>query len=155
MKKLNKDGSVLISVVSIVLLILIILGITLAIANSYQQRAINDHAKKQAYLNGVSIAETIAGQIYEGDKSWFVPNEGEIIELNEKDEEFDEIKLPEGYAGKVSVTIRYSNTDTSILYIQVKSTYNKQTEEMQLTMKKQDDKWYKTVYSKIGEVIDE
>lgn len=149
MKKLNKNGSVLISVVTIVLLILIIFSIIFAVANSYQKRAINEHARKQAYLNGVSIAESIAGQIYSGNSD-FIPTDNQI--------EFDDknITLPTGYGGKVSAIIKYkSANEKDVLYIQVTSTYSNQVEKLQLSMKKQNEKWYKTVYSKIGDVLDD
>ena len=63
MKKDNNRGSTIIMAIEIVLVIFIILGTALAIATSYQKRAVVEHARKQAYLNGVSVVDTIAGQI--------------------------------------------------------------------------------------------
>lgn len=144
MKKLNKDGSILVMAVSIVLLIFVILGIVLTIATSYQKRAIQEHARKQAYLNGLSIAETIAGQIAVPDPSFIPKTTSDIVDINK-------VELPNGYGGTATAKIKYVPNSEDELYIQVTSVYSSQTEEVQITMKKQDNQWYIKLYSGIGD----
>ena len=58
---------------------------------------------------------------------------------------------PEGFTGDISAKIFYSSDNSDVLYIQVSSIYNKQTEKVQLSLKNIDGKWYKVNYSKVGD----
>lgn len=145
MKKDNNRGSTIIMAIEIVLVIFIILGTALAIATSYQKRAVIEHARKQAYLNGVSVVDTIAGQIANVDNSSFLPtSQSSVVNISSVD-------LPEGFTGDISAKIFYSSDNSNVLYIQVSSIYNKQTEKVQLSLKNIDGKWYKVNYSKVGD----
>lgn len=144
MKKMNERGSTIVTGIVIVLIIFIILGTALAIATSYQKRAINEHARKQAYLNDISVIETIAGQINNSEELFLPSN-------NYTDRKITDVQLPNGHAGEISAVIKYDNNDKNIIYIQVTSIYNHQTEEIQLTLMKQSGQWKKVTYSKIGD----
>lgn len=144
MKKLNNKGSSIITGIVIVMIIFIILGTSLAIATSYQQRAVNEHARKQAYLNGVSVVDTIAGQLSHSE-SVYLPAD---ISLERK---ITNVQLPDGYTGNISAVIKYDSSDERIIYIQVTSVYQEQKEEVQLTLMKQGGTWKKVSYSKIGD----
>ncbi|MEG0451466.1 MAG: hypothetical protein RR558_00255 [Coprobacillus sp.] len=148
MKKLNEKGSIMVMVVSIILLILIVVGICFGIVTSYQKRAVNDHASKQAYLSGLSVAQSIAGQIgNEKNIENYLP-----ATVNEADDVSMTVSsLPDGTSGDITVKIKYNRSNNNILYIQVTSVYNRVTEEVQLTMQKQNNRWYTKIYSKIGD----
>lgn len=144
----NKKGSTIVTAIVVTMIVFIILGVALTVASSYQQRAINEHARKQAYLTGVSVCDVIAPKL-NTDAEHFVPSgSGEEHKIT-----ISGITLPNGMGGEVTADI-YAENDNTIL-IKVTSTYNKQTEEVQLTMQKYNDQWYKKIYSKIGETFDE
>ena len=107
MERHDERGSTIITGIVIVLIIFIVLGTALAIAVNYQKRSVYEHARKQAYLNGISVV------------------------------------------------IKYDQVNSNLLYIQVTSIYNHQTEEVQLTMQKHKNIWYKKVYSQIGDEFHE
>lgn len=144
MKKLDEKGSTIITGVVIVMIIFVILGTALGIAMNYQKRAINEHARKLAYLNAVSIVDTIAGQIGQDNSQFLPPN-------NNSERKITKVELPNFMTGDISAVIKYDANDSNVLYIQVTSTYSKQTEELQLTLLKQSGKWKKVTYSKIGD----
>lgn len=148
MKKLNNKGSTIITAIIVSMVVFIILGAALMIAQNYQQRSINEHARKQAYLNGISVADVIAVEINKNNTN-ILPDNGNI----EKD--ISNIQLPNGYGGKVTAKVIYdkkeSEINQNVLFIQVTSTYNKQTEEVQLTLQKYKNQWYKKAYTEIGE----
>lgn len=148
MKKLNEKGSILIMAVSIVMLILVILGIVLTIATSNQKRSIDEHSRKQAYLTGLSVAETIAGQIADNNAKFIPTSKDSSVNITK-------VTLSEGspYGVEVNVVIEYNNKEE--ILIKVTSTYDAIEQEVQLTMKKKDGTWYKKVYSKIGDEFDE
>lgn len=148
MKKLNNKGSTIITAIIVAMVVFIILGTALMIAQNYQQRSVNEHARKQAYLNGVSVADVIAVEIYKNNMN-VLPNHGDT----EKD--ISNIQLPKGYGGKVTAKVIYDKKETEInenvIFIQVTSIYNNQTEEVQLTLQKYKNQWYKKAYTEIGE----
>lgn len=144
MKKLDEKGSTIITGVVIVMIIFVILGTALGIAMNYQKRSINEHARKQAYLNAVSIVDAIAGQINK-ENSAFLPQNGK------SERKIKEVNLPGFMTGDISAVIKYDTKDSNVLYIQVTSTYAEQTEELQLTLLKQSGKWKKVTYSEIGD----
>lgn len=144
MKKLDEKGSTIITGVVIVMIIFVILGTALGIAMNYQKRSINEHARKQAYLNAVSVVEAIAGQISK-ENSLFLPSS------TTSERKITGVELPNQLTGDISAVIKYDDNDSNVLYIQVTSTYSKQTEELQLTLLKQSGKWKKVTYSKIGD----
>lgn len=146
MKKSNENGSTIVMGIVIVMIIFVILGTALAIALNYQQRSIDEHARKQAYLNGISVVDTIAGEI-STDNQNFIPTE------TQSEVKITDVNLPSGHTGVISAVIKYDTENKSVLYIQVTSTYNNQTEEVQLALMKQSDRWKKVSYSKIGEEI--
>ena len=154
--KNNKKGSTIVTAIVVTMIVFIILGVALTIASSYQQRAINEHARKQAYLTGISVCDVIAGEI-QAHSDDFVPNVGDEMSLyshvDENEDKKNKISLPQGIGGEVEVTIHHKSED--ILTVLVKSTYNKQVEKVQLTMQKQNNQWVKKYYSKEGEVINE
>ena len=151
MKGLNKKGSTVVTAIVIVMIIFILLTTALFIAKNYEQRSINDHAKKQAYLNGISVADVIAGQIKENN-AMVLPEEGQ------SERQITNVTLPEGYGGEVPAVVRYDihndNINKNIVFIEVTSTYNKQIQEIQLTLQYYNNEWYKKAYSKIGERFD-
>lgn len=144
MKKLDEKGSTIITGVVIVMIIFVILGTALGIAMNYQKRAVNEHARKQAYLNAVSIVDIIAGQIGNGNDQ-FLPSS------TNSERKITKVQLLDNLTGDISAVIKYDANDSNVLYIQVTSTYSKQTEELQLTLLKQSGKWKKVTYSKIGD----
>lgn len=144
MKKLDNKGSTIITGVVIVMIIFVILGTALGIAMNYQKRSINEHARKQAYLNAVSIVDIIAGQIGNGNDQ-FLPSS------TNSERKITKVQLLDNLTGDISAVIKYDANDSNVLYIQVTSTYSKQTEELQLTLLKQSGKWKKVTYSKIGD----
>lgn len=150
MKKLNNKGSTIITGIIIVMILLIITGTTLAIAYNYQKRAINEHARKQAYLNGVSVVDVIALQIVKDDS--FIP-----AAINSS-VDITDVTLPtiDGvqYGGEFR-DAKIDRIEDNVILIQLKSTYYHQTEEIQLIMQKYNGKWYKKAYSNIGEKINE
>lgn len=150
MKKLNNKGSTIITGIIIVMILLIITGTTLGIAYNYQKRAINEHARKQAYLNGISVVDAIALQVTENDS---------IIPTTINDSvEITDVTLPTvgdvQYGGEFSDVKIVCVADNTIS-IQLKSTYYNQTEEVKLTMQKYNNQWYKKAYSNIGDKINE
>lgn len=144
MKKLDEKGSTIITGVVIVMIIFVILGTALGIAMNYQKRSVNEHARKQAYLNAVSIVDIIAGQIGNGNDQ-FLPSS------TNSERKITKVQLLDNLTGDISAVIKYDANDSNVLYIQVTSTYSKQTEELQLTLLKQSGKWKKVTYSKIGD----
>lgn len=145
MKKSNQQGSTIVTGIVIVMIIFIILGTALGIATSYQRRAIDEHARKQAYLNGISVVDTIAGQIANStESSAYIPSGTTPVIITS-------IDLPENHGGELSAKIFYDNQDNNLLYIQVISKYANQTEKVQLTMQNYQNQWYKKNYSKIGD----
>lgn len=144
MKKLDNKGSTIITGIVIVMIIFVILGTALGIAINYQKRAVNEHARKQAYLNGISIVDIIAGQIGIGDNQFLPPD-------TDSEKKVQSVQLPNGYTGDISAVIKYDTNDNNVLYIQVTSIYNNQKEEVQLTLIKQSGKWKKVSYSEIGD----
>ncbi|WP_154887939.1 hypothetical protein [Longibaculum muris] len=156
MKKMNERGSTIVTGIVIVLIIFIILGTALAIATSYQKRSINEHARKQAYLNAVSVADGIAGQLnnikgYDvtptpsGQGTKFLPKKGQPIEITS-------VKLPDNAGGTVTAKIILDDNDENTIYIQVTSTYARETVKLQLTTKKMkkenknSELWYRIEY---------
>lgn len=154
MKKSNENGSTIVMGIVIVMIIFVILGTALAIALNYQQRSINEHARKQAYLNGISVVDAIAGQFNGDNANTYLPTKENPVVINE-------VSLPAtnenganiSHTGQISARIIMDNTDDNIVYIQVTSIYNKQKEEVQLTMQKYNNEWYRKVYSEIGETF--
>lgn len=150
-EKLNNKGSTIVTGIIVVMILLIIMGTALGIAYSYQIRAVNEHARKQAYLNGVSIADIVALKINENVIT--APNRIESVTL-------PNTTLPDAdgtyqYGGTIKGDIIVDEKNVNVIYIQITSTYNHQTEEVQLTMQKQGSTWYKKAYSKIGEKFNE
>lgn len=141
MKKLDEKGSTIITGVVIVMIIFVILGTALGIAMNYQKRSINEHARKQAYLNAVSIVDTIAGQIANGSNDSFIP------QTTTAPITVTDIQLPDSRGGTVTATISLDTEKENIIHINVTSTYNKQTEKIELRMQKYQNKWYKLNYS--------
>lgn len=145
----NKKGSTIVTAIVVTMIVFIILGVALTIASSYQQRAINEHARKQAYLTGISVCDVIAPQLNGSNADRFIPKgngDNDVIHISD-------VTLPNGMGGQASADIEKKDDQT--IYIRVTSTYNKQTEEVQLTMQKYNNEWCKKVYSKIGETFDE
>lgn len=142
MKKLNNKGSTIITGIIVVMILLIIMGTALGIAYNYQLRAVNEHARKQAYLNGISIADIVALKINSNEIT--VPNEIEKVDLPYAD-------ATHRYGGTITGDIIVDENNDNVIYIQITSKYNHQTEEVQLTMQKQGSTWFKKAYSKIGE----
>jgi type II secretory pathway pseudopilin PulG len=142
MKKLNNKGSTIITAIVVVMAVFIILSTVLMISKSYYNRSVNEHARKQAYLNGVSAADILAQKVT-SDSSELI-GKSDIL-----------VTLPSGYGGAISADINYGKNNENIIYIKVTSTYNKQVEEVQLTLQKKNGTWYKKVYSEIGETFDE
>lgn len=147
MKKINNKGSTIVTGIVIVMIIFVILGTALGIAIAYQRRAVNEHARKQAYLNGLSVIESIAGDIATQTNSRFLPENTTSLK------KVTNVELPNGYTGSMSAIIKYDQEDSNVLYIQVNSTYNQQTEDIQLTLTKKNNQWYKVAYSQIGDEI--
>lgn len=145
-KKLNNKGSTLVSVIVLAMLIVIVVGTTLSIIVTNHRRSITEHSRKQAYLIALSVAETIASEFEWGDSKEFIPAVGKDIVINQ-------IDLPESMSGSASAVIKANEDDAEIVAIQVKATYNKVTEKLQLTIFKDKDNWKKISYSQIGEDI--
>ena len=150
MERHDERGSTIITGIVIVLIIFIVLGTALAIAVDYQKRSVYEHARKQAYLNGISVVDAIAGQLsVESQSSFYLP------QSTSQPLEISKVNLPDGLGGDISVVIKYDQVNSNLLYIQVTSIYNHQTEEVQLTMQKHKNIWYKKVYSQIGDEFHE
>lgn len=159
MKKLNDKGSSIITGIVIVMIIFIILGTSLAIATSYQQRAVNEHARKQAYLNAIAIVDAIAGELNDTDSEQFLPPDDGSSKIIEN------VVLPttmiDSQNGNKEVTsstgtitgeiiydrIENNEIDKTAIYIRINSTYATQEEFIQLKLRKYAGQWRKVSYS--------
>lgn len=151
MKNKHNQGSTMVSSLIVILLLLSVIGIVLSIASSYHQRSMNEYSQKQAYLNATYVAESIAGQMNEEleDVSFIPTSQNDVVEVTN-------VELPnQGSNAQVEAKISFDQNNTSILYIQVTSTYASITQQVQLIMRSYQDKWYKWSYTDIGEKYNE
>ena len=152
MKKLNNKGSTIVTSIIIVMVLLIIMGTALGIAYNYQNRAVQEHARKQAYLNAIGICDAIAGELNTGKESEFLPT-GTIkyfkipkLDITMIDEQLEN-KRTTSSTGTVTGEIRYEENDKTAVYIKVTSTYATQTETIELKLRVHEGKWKKVKYT--------
>lgn len=157
MKKLNNKGSTIVTSIIAVMIIFIIVGTALMIANSYQKRAVNEHARKQAYLNAVGICDAIAGELNGANASQFLPiseTEPKVITkvqlpvtMDNTHAETEEDKNVTSSTGTITGEIRYEKNDKTAIYIKIESKYAQQTQTIELKLRKYGGQWTKVHYT--------
>lgn len=155
MKKLNNKGSTIVTSIIVVMIILIIVGAALMIANSYQKRAVNEHARKQAYMNAVGICDAIAGELNGANASQFLPENDSTpkkiteVRLPAKMTDTQDDDKPEitSSTGTITGEIRYEKNDKTAIYIKIVSKYAQQTQTIELKLRKYGGKWAKVHYT--------
>lgn len=155
-KKINEKGSSIVMAIIVIMIFLIITGTCLTIASNYQKRSVMEHARKQAYLNAVAVADAIGGELNINEASILPPNstQAKLIEsvtlpisLTDKDG-----KEHTSSSGNVTGKIYYEDETKKILNIEVISSYAGQKETLILKVKKNGDTWCKVEYIQNGQV---
>lgn len=142
----NEKGSTIVTAIVIAMILTVLLGTILLIANSYHNRSLKNNQDRQAYLTAKSIVDTISKQIAVNNDD-FIP-----AELNQP-MEFPEIELSGDTCEqrKATITLEQENV---IVIVGIATNFG-QTQEIQLTMKKDSDKneWQNLQYSNKGETV--
>lgn len=154
-KKINEKGSSIIMAIIVIMVFLIITGTCLTIASNYQKRSVMEHARKQAYLNAVAVADAIGGSLNTTNVAGFLPESGKTkiiesvslpISIGEGDQK------QSSSTGNITGKIYYEDETKMILNIEVTSSYAGQTETLILQVQKKGDTWYKVEYLQNGQV---
>lgn len=142
MVKGNQRGSAVIAAVVVALVVISLLGAGLTISLYYQNASLENHAKRQAYLNARSICDSLAIEMQGSDASSYLPSS-----LT------DSVPLTDitinGISGTATGKVTYDQNyiDKNVINISITATYNKQSSTVVLKMKKQNNQWYKNNYS--------
>ena len=129
-------------VIGMVLTILI--GGCFAIASSYHTRSIKNHQERQAYLTAKAIADTIYGEISEGNDNFIPKTDNPQIQ-------FDNIQLTNDTCESKSATITLQQEN--VIVIVARATNFGRTQTIQLTIQKTGTTWENPIYSNEGETV--
>lgn len=146
MVKGNQRGSAVIAAVVVALVVISLLGAGLTISLYYQNASLENHAKRQAYLNAKAVCESMAIEMQSSNANKYLPSStSDTVNLND-------IKIGDS-SGTITGTIKYTSNSSitldskTLIKITITAVYNKQTETVSLTMKYQNSNWYKGKFS--------
>lgn len=138
MKKDNENGFALAWVVSVMMILMVIVCISMALAASFHKGVINSLAQKQAYLTARSAAEIIASDFTGSTGSGRVIAD-KIVTLLEADSSMPikfELRGAEESMGSCDAVASY-DSDSRILTVTVTATKGGETYRLKLYLKNQ------------------